>query len=858
MLPAKQPAKPADTDAVVNTVAAQPLQDKAEPQEQETAEGKGPEAAGVRAAHMKRQSAPQARKTPDIRPGGETRPALGQTLARRPSQNSGQQENGAGTAGSSTAGRAGTPPATSPEDDAAETLIARHVVRESKTSFAPGSKLDLTLRTSEKTVLDLINNKWLKSGHNTKISRLTMALVTHCAGLNLENHERIHLVQAAFAIVHEVLESKRKGEQEEYKMIEAVEKIARNDGKSFLALQYLAKMFNDGQDWQSIVEQSDAKMLPDSALELKGFVEALRHVKDEFSRENPETNTGSNLSSEAIGSVPQATFDSQDKPESEQEDLSEAGVFKTYFGNSLRAILKAIGEPKKNWAYIIVGPHVTDPAILRNLIETEYESNDLLPWRDLIKNSLDIHINPCEIGDTDEKPYHLIIDNYKNNIREDRVSFFFEFKHQRASSHDYIDVPGLECSEYYLKYGGNGDRNLHKEWFSGICSEISVRHQAALRVPYGDNNLRSWFQERMGKQTADEDDICGAIMLTFISISSRTLRYKAGILTGDDLAHVIKLIDYNKIILKRHAWNVKRLEDLRKEKIERDEKLVTTQSERDKSRVSPGGPDLASMPGLTPELKRKLRRMVRRFKLPSEKPPGLILHGPTGSGKSFIAKRMAFESGRAMIDASISGWESGNEYDQVLKAMTECFAEAREKAPSILFIDEIDGFSVRDPTARNGGGYNAGIVNCFLELMDGQKPRGDIVVIGATNLLDAVDPTVRRHGRLGFEIEIGLPELPQVVELVAFYFPHLDAASVDALAVRIGGGCPPPVIKALADEASGFASDEKEELTDAGQQAAADAIDEAKPQPHHIEQALVELEKSLPSSQTKSSMGFRV
>jgi hypothetical protein len=828
---AKQPARPADTDidAPANTAIVPVKRD-----DQWVSPDKGQEPTTTHPVRRKTRSAPQARKTTDNPPVRDAEPVFGSTIVRTTSHDRSRQDGGGiGGRSAQPASRTSTHPVP-PEDDAAKTLVENNalpipvetnisrsgcVEPKSKAHFVPGSKLDLTLRASRKSALAAINNGRFHDGHCYDFNHLSMSLVTNIADMaDLEVHERVPLIEAAFSKIHEVLENNKNGigrafgdsKDNEYKMMEAIEKIARNDVKSLLVLQSLAKMqvFNEGQDWQTLVDQCPAKLPPDSAPGRSEFVEAIDYVLDNLLKEPAGTKAEILLSED------------QGDPGAEQDDLSEVGVFKTYFGNSLRALLRKIGEPKKNWAYIIVGPYVTDPAIMRDLVETAYDSDDLLPWRDLIRTSLDIHINPCEISDTDEKPYHLIIDNYKNNIKEDRISFFFEFAHQRFSFQGCIEEEqNFEFSESFLRNGRNLDKDLHTEWFLGICPKISVRHPAALRVSYGDDDLKSWFQERMGKSNADEDDVCGAIMLPFVSISSRALRYNAGILTGDDLAHVIKLIDYNKTIVKRHEKNTKRIDRIKKEKKadaenreKKENKRDKALADREKSRISPGGPDLASMPGFTPQLKRRLRRMVRRFKLPSEKPPGLILHGPTGSGKTFIAKRMAFESGRAMIEASISGWETGHGYEQVLEAMAECFKKAREQAPSVVFIDEIDGFTVRDPTARGGGGYNAGIVNCFLELMDGQKPRGDIVVIGATNLLDAVDPAVRRHGRLGFEIEIGLPELPQVAELVAFYFPHLDAAAVDALAIRIGAGCPPPVFKALADEAAGCAADEKEEL----------------------------------------------
>ncbi|QSG09540.1 CDC48 family AAA ATPase [Halapricum desulfuricans] len=138
-----------------------------------------------------------------------------------------------------------------------------------------------------------------------------------------------------------------------------------------------------------------------------------------------------------------------------------------------------------------------------------------------------------------------------------------------------------------------------------------------------------------------------------------------------------------------------------------------------------------------------------------EPPKGVLLHGPPGTGKTLMAKAVANE-----IDAyftTISGPEIMSKfYGESEEQLREVFDEAEENAPAIVFIDELD--SIAPKRGETSGDVERRVVAQLLSLMDGLEERGDVIVIGATNRVDAVDPALRRGGRFDREIEIGVPD----------------------------------------------------------------------------------------------------
>lgn len=138
-----------------------------------------------------------------------------------------------------------------------------------------------------------------------------------------------------------------------------------------------------------------------------------------------------------------------------------------------------------------------------------------------------------------------------------------------------------------------------------------------------------------------------------------------------------------------------------------------------------------------------------------EAPRGVLLFGPPGTGKTLLAKAVANETNANFY--SIGGPEIMSKfYGESEERLRETFKQAQENAPSIIFIDEID--SIAPKREEVSGDVEKRVVSQLLTMMDGLESRGKVVVIGATNRPDALDPALRRPGRFDREIEIGIPD----------------------------------------------------------------------------------------------------
>jgi len=166
--------------------------------------------------------------------------------------------------------------------------------------------------------------------------------------------------------------------------------------------------------------------------------------------------------------------------------------------------------------------------------------------------------------------------------------------------------------------------------------------------------------------------------------------------------------------------------------------------------------------GLKEELQ-KVREMIELplkhaelfERLGIDPPKGVLLYGPPGTGKTLIAKAVANEAGANFY--SIQGPEIMSKYyGQSEERLREKFEEAQKNAPSILFIDELD--SIAPKREEVTGEVERRVVAQLLTLMDGLGGRGQVIVIGATNRDEAIDPALRRPGRFDREIEIGVPD----------------------------------------------------------------------------------------------------
>lgn len=147
-------------------------------------------------------------------------------------------------------------------------------------------------------------------------------------------------------------------------------------------------------------------------------------------------------------------------------------------------------------------------------------------------------------------------------------------------------------------------------------------------------------------------------------------------------------------------------------------------------------------------------------------PKGVLLHGPPGTGKTLIARAVANEAGANFF--SINGPEIMSKYyGQSEQKLREIFTKAEESEPSIIFIDEIDSIAPKREEVQ--GEVERRVVAQLLTLMDGMKERGHVIVIGATNRIDAIDPALRRPGRFDREINIGVPDKKGRKEILAIH-----------------------------------------------------------------------------------------
>lgn len=167
---------------------------------------------------------------------------------------------------------------------------------------------------------------------------------------------------------------------------------------------------------------------------------------------------------------------------------------------------------------------------------------------------------------------------------------------------------------------------------------------------------------------------------------------------------------------------------------------------------------------------------------------GVLISGSPGCGKTTFATALAEECGIPLIIASHSAWQATGHQGDLLKAMRATFAEARAAAPCILFIDEIDSFPNRDTIGHDHHSYVRQVGNALLAEMDGAVGREGVVVVGACNNPDIVDPALKRAGRLDRHIIVTLPDASGMAEILRVHLGS-DLAGEDlSVAGRIGAG----------------------------------------------------------------------
>jgi transitional endoplasmic reticulum ATPase len=184
-----------------------------------------------------------------------------------------------------------------------------------------------------------------------------------------------------------------------------------------------------------------------------------------------------------------------------------------------------------------------------------------------------------------------------------------------------------------------------------------------------------------------------------------------------------------------------------------------------------------------------------------EAPKGVLLHGPPGTGKTLLAKAVANETNANFY--TIGGPEIMSKfYGESEEKLRNVFEQAEKNAPSIIFIDEID--SIAPKREEVSGEVERRIVAQLLSLMDGMSSRGKVVVIGATNRINAIDPALRRPGRFDREIELGVPDRNGRLEILQIHtrgMPLDKDVNLEKLA-DISHGFVGADLQALAKEAA--------------------------------------------------------
>jgi transitional endoplasmic reticulum ATPase len=212
--------------------------------------------------------------------------------------------------------------------------------------------------------------------------------------------------------------------------------------------------------------------------------------------------------------------------------------------------------------------------------------------------------------------------------------------------------------------------------------------------------------------------------------------------------------------------------------------------------------------GLKPVLS-KVREMIELplkhpelfDRLGIDPPKGILLYGPPGTGKTLLARAVAHESSAHF--SAINGPEiMGKFHGESEERLRQVFAEAEKNAPAIVFIDELD--SIAPKRAETTGEVERRIVAQLLTLLDGLQARRHVIVIGATNRLDAIDPALRRPGRFDREIMVGIPDPAGRLEILQIHtrgMPLGKDADLGKIA-EATHGCTGSDLAALAREAA--------------------------------------------------------
>jgi DNA polymerase III delta prime subunit len=166
---------------------------------------------------------------------------------------------------------------------------------------------------------------------------------------------------------------------------------------------------------------------------------------------------------------------------------------------------------------------------------------------------------------------------------------------------------------------------------------------------------------------------------------------------------------------------------------------------------------------------------------------GVLLAGPPGTGKTTFAQALAATCGVPLIASSASQWQAKGHLGDMLGAMFTTFNKARNSAPCVLLIDEIEAVGDRNTADRDHRDYLTRVIAGLLECLDGANSREGVVVVAATNYPDRIDAALCRPGRLDRRIDISLPSVEDRARILAFHGAELPEEELVRIAARTPG-----------------------------------------------------------------------